>query len=255
MKIKMFVPILFYTLTSFSINFSEYETKLKHIIEKEPTEWDENVKGVKTNLKTQEKIVALTLDACGSRRDSLDNRIIDFLIQKKIPTTFFITYQWIKKHPSHFEKLKQYSFFDIQNHGLSHRPCSINGKSQYGIQGTKNIQELLEEVELSAINIQKLLGKKPKFYRSGTAYYDEVAVEVVNALGYEVVGFDILGDKGATYSKEQVIEAFSKVKPGSIIIAHANRPERQSGAGIPEAIEKLLNDGYRFVKLADYELE
>ncbi|HBS48528.1 TPA: polysaccharide deacetylase [Candidatus Dependentiae bacterium] len=251
MKIRLFVLIImFYSTNLACLN----KTVLEQLAIKKPTEWSETVKGVKKFLNTNKKVVALTLDACGSAGDSLDNRIVDFLISKKIPVTFFITTKWILKHPEHFKRLQQYPFFDFQNHGSLHRPCSINGNSVYGIKGTENIEEIIEEVEDSAVMLEKLIGHKPKFYRSGTAFYDDVAVEVVNELGYEVVGFDVLGDRGATFSKQEVIAAFSTAKVGSIIIAHANRPERDSGEGIPEAIENLINSGFSFVKLSDYEL-
>ncbi len=243
-------------LQTYSIDqIEQCKSKIQDLLNKEPQQWSENVPGVKTKLKTEKKVVALTLDACGTPGDSLDNRIVDFLIEHKIPATFFISYQWTQKHPEHFKRLKKYSFFDFQNHGLHHRPCSVNGKSQYGKLGTKNIDELLEEVELSATKLEPLFGKKPMCYRSGTAYYDEVAVEILNALGHEVVGFDILGDAGTSYSPKQVVAAFSKVSPGSIIIVHTNRPNNPSGAGVPEAIKTVLDKGYSFVKLADYQLQ
>jgi peptidoglycan/xylan/chitin deacetylase (PgdA/CDA1 family) len=254
-----YVTLIFLFLSAFDAHsmdqLQKSKNKIQHLVNKQPKLWSENVPGVKRKLKTDQKIVALTLDACGRPGDSLDDRIVDYLIEHKIPATFFISYQWIQKHPEHFKRLKQYSFFDFQNHGLNHIPCSVNGKEIYGMVGTKNVDELLQEVELAALKLEPFFEKKPMLYRSGTAYYDEVAVEILNTLGYEVAGFDILGDAGASYSPEKVVEAFSKVSPGSIIIVHVNRPERRSGAGVPKAIETVLNKGYSFVKLADYQLE
>jgi peptidoglycan/xylan/chitin deacetylase (PgdA/CDA1 family) len=52
--------------------------------------------------------------------------------------------------------------------------------------------------------IKELSGHQTKFYRSGTNYYDEVAVAIASDLGYITVGYSVLGDAGATYSREQV---------------------------------------------------
>ncbi|MCB9492752.1 MAG: polysaccharide deacetylase family protein [Epsilonproteobacteria bacterium] len=219
-----------------------------------PHEWSENATGVKTRLNTQDKVVALTLDACGSNYDGFDERIVDFLIEHKIPTTFFICQKWIEKHPFCFAQLPEHDFFAIENHGLNHKPCSVNGKSIYGIPGTQNIDELIEEVEEAAQELTHQTCNKPKFFRSGTAYYDEIAVKVINCLGYEVVGFTILGDAGATYSTEQAYDALKQATPGSIIIAHVNHPERDAGLGIVQGLQYLLNQGFKFVKLTDYKL-
>ena len=61
-------------------------------------------------------------------------------------------------------------------------------------------------------------GRKPRYYRSGTAYYDEVAVRVAADLGEDVAGFSLLGDAGATYSREEVRKALLAATPGDIII-------------------------------------
>jgi hypothetical protein len=47
-------------------------------------------------------------------------------------------------------------------------------------------------------------GKKPRFYRSGIDFYDEVAVAIANNLGYQVISYSVLGDAGATYNREQI---------------------------------------------------
>lgn len=50
-------------------------------------------------------------------------------------------------------------------------------------------------------SIEKLTGKAPKFFRSGTAFYDEVGVRFVNEIGEQVVNYNVLGDAGATFFK------------------------------------------------------
>ena len=62
-----------------------------------PREWGESVAGVKTRLATQEKVIALTFDACGSAGDGYDKDLIDYLEQEQIPATLFINDRWIDK--------------------------------------------------------------------------------------------------------------------------------------------------------------
>ena len=113
----------------------------------------------------------------------------------------------------------------------------------------------MDEVINNEQKIQLLTGRKPKFFRSGTAYYDEVAVRIVNELGEEAVNFNVLGDAGATYSKDQVYNALLSSTPGSIVICHMNHPEKQTAAGVISAVPELRKKGYSFVKLNDYPLQ
>ena len=100
--------------------------------------------------------------------------------------------------------------------------------------------------------ITKLTGNVPAFFRSGTAHYDDVAVRAVNDLGLQVVNFNVLGDAGASYSAAQVADAMLSSKPGSIILAHMNRPDSGTAEGIDAALPKLSRRGFRFVRLSEY---
>lgn len=220
-----------------------------------PQQWGETVTGVKTKLVTSEKVIALTLDLCGGATDGCDYRYINFFEKENIPVTLFVTKKWILKHPDDFAYLCSKTLFDIQNHGLLHRPCSINGNSVYNIQGTKNASEIKEEVDDNAQFIAQYIGRKPRLYRSGTAYYDELAVAMVNKLGYEVIGFSVLGDKGGTASQTETEKAVSQAQAGDIVILHMNRPEKLCALGAIAAIKDLRNQGFSFVKVSDCELQ
>jgi len=220
-----------------------------------PKEWGENVNGVRNRMKTGDRVLALTLDACGSARGKgYDRAMIEYLIRENIPAMLFINARWIDANPDVFASLAANPLFEIANHGLLHRPASVNGKGIYGIAGTRSLDELVDEIEVNALKIQGLTGKRPRYYRSGTAYYDEVAVSVSQRLGHEVIGFSILGDAGATYKKEQVRAAMLAARNGDIAILHMNHPEAESGAGLIAAIPELKRRGFRFVRLSDYGL-
>ena len=221
-----------------------------------PKEWGETVSGVKTFLKTNKRVIALTFDACGSPKGKgIDLDLIHFLEQEKIPATLFINARWIDANPELFLKLAANPLFTIANHGFLHRPASVNGRSIYGIDGTRNISELVDEIELNARKIEQLTGTRPVYYRSGTAYYDELAVKIAERLGHQVVGFSVLGDAGATFSREQVTAALLTSGPGSIVILHMNHPESGTGQGVMTAVPLLKKSGFRFVSLTEYPLQ
>lgn len=218
--------------------------------------WGETIPGVRTRLDTRERVLALTLDACGSDRGKgLDAVLMDFLVREKIPATLFVNARWIDANPEQFRQLAANPLFEIANHGLRHKPASVSGRSVYGITGTNNVAELVEEIELNAAKIEALTGKRPALYRSGTAYYDEVAVEISGRLGHQVAGFSVLGDAGATFSASQVRGALLKSAPGDIILCHMNHPESGTAAGIIAAVPELKRRGYSFVRMSDYPLK
>lgn len=261
-KVSLVAPVLL--LTALPALTAESAPSLDSLKQKltarfggrKPLQWGETVSGVRTRLDTGEKVVALTLDACGGAKgNGVDAGLMDFLVQERIPATLFINARWIDANPELFRRLAANPLFEIANHGMWHKPASVSGRSVYGIQGTKDAGELVEEIERNARKIEALTGKRPKFYRSGTAYYDEVAVEVANSLGHEAAGFSILGDAGATYSAAKVKAALVKAVPGDIVICHMNHPESGTGAGIMAAVPELRRRGFRFVRLSDYPLK
>ena len=238
----------------------EYESFRKSVAKtfenQTPKQWGENVTGVKNHLDTQEKVIALTMDACGSPIGmGYDEKLINFLKQENIPATLFINARWIDKNLTTFKTLASNPLFEIANHGLEHKPASVNGKSIYGLNGTNSAEELVDEIELNARKIESITHKRPKYFRSGTAYYDEVAVKIANKLNHQIIGFSILGDGGATFSAKKVKEAFFKAKKGEIVIIHMNHPESQTAIGTIEAMKELKKEGFRFVRLSDYKLK
>lgn len=259
--IRMIVPLLLITCTVLpAIAGDDGYPLLRERISGElagrtPREWGETVSGVRTRLDTHDPVLALTLDACGSPGGKgFDAALISFLEKERILATLFVNARWIDANPDLFLKLAANPLFEIANHGLSHRPASVSGRGVYGIAGTRDAGEVVDEIEGNARKIAALTGRRPAYYRSGTAYYDEVAVDVARRLGHEVAGFSVLGDAGATYRWEQVRSALLGSRPGDIVILHMNHPRGGTAAGVIAALPELKRRGFRFVKLSDYPL-
>jgi peptidoglycan/xylan/chitin deacetylase (PgdA/CDA1 family) len=232
---------------------SSRKTLIRRYSGERPTAWGEHVPRVVVRLPTTDRIVALTLDACGGRTGSgYDAELIKTLRRRNVPATLFVNARWIKANPGKFRQLAADPLFEIANHGTEHRPLSVTGRSVYGIAGTSSVAQVVDEVAVSQRLITHLTGAAPGFFRSGTAYYDDVAVRVVNDLGLQVVNFDVLGDAGATYSAHQVADSMLSSEPGSIILAHMNRPDGRTAEGIDAALPRLSRRGFRFVRLSEY---
>ena len=196
-------------------------------------------------------VLAVTLDACGGKKGlSYDDGIIAFLREKKIPATIFVTSIWIRNNPEALADLAADPLFEIAAHGSRHKPCSVNGNSAYGIKGTASFSELLQEVEGNARDIALATGRRPRWFRSGTAFYDDVAVRVIRDLGLGIAGYSIAGDEGATLSVAKVAAKTLKAQDGDILLYHLNHPKSGTREGLERALPVLLEQGYTFVRLS-----
>jgi peptidoglycan/xylan/chitin deacetylase (PgdA/CDA1 family) len=198
-----------------------------------------------------DKIVALTLDACGGKFDA---DIITYLTAQKIPATIFVTQRWLNKNPDAFAALKSRSdLFEIEDHGARHVPAVVGrGRQVYGIPGSPDMEHLKLEVSGGAESIQKMGGAKPTWYRGATAEYDPQAIEVIKGMGYQIAGFSVNADAGATLSRSSIVKRLKAVKNGDIIIAHMNKPRSDSAEGLSEGLTWLTAQGFRFVKLNQF---
>src|SRR6266540_91766 len=106
---KQVITIILLVITAFSAtalfaaeqdNKDSYDSfKQKIVAEfsgRTPKEWGETVSGVKTELATDDIVIALTLDACGCPKGKgFDAVLINYLEKEKIPATLFINARWI----------------------------------------------------------------------------------------------------------------------------------------------------------------
>jgi len=224
-----------------------------------PGRWGESVSGVNRHIETSSKIIALTFDACGGggKGNGYNKPLIDFLRAKKVPATLFVSGKWIDANPKTFGELAKDTLFEIENHGLHHKPCAIKGECKYGIKGTATPGDAFDEMEANAIKIERITGRKPKFYRSATAYTDEASVRIAATAGITVVSFEILSGDAIPDTPAQELETniTKKAKPGAIVIMHFNHPESNLLKAIQKVVPQLRRRGYRFVKLEGLPLK
>ncbi|HEY5125164.1 MAG TPA: polysaccharide deacetylase family protein [Ignavibacteria bacterium] len=222
-----------------------------------PGRWGEFVRGVDEEIFTQRKYIAFTFDACGGKNgNGYDKELTDFLHYENIPATLFVSGKWIDAHFTDFLNLSRDTLFEIENHGLNHKPCSIDGKSAFGTQGTLSVKEAFDEIEANALKIKAITKHNPRFFRSATAFIDEASVSIAGKLGFTVVSFQVLSGDAVPFTPDSVIEenVLKNLKPGAIVIMHLNHPEWYTYEAMRKIVPKLRQMGYVFVRLNDFEL-
>lgn len=214
------------------------------------------VKDVFEDVADKEKVIALTFDACIGKDNDYNAPLINFLKKEKIPATLFVSGLWIDSNLSTFRELASDSLFEMGNHGLLHRLCSVDGETKYGIAATQNLAEVVDEMELNARKMAAITGKRPLFFRSATAYTDETCAKIANQLGMKVVAFDILSGDAVPFTPAEIIKntIIANAKPGAIVIMHFNHPQWHELEALQLAVPILRAQGYRFVKLTHEKL-
>ncbi len=196
--------------------------------------------------------VCLTLDACGGPGGSgVDIDLVDMLISRQVPFTAFLNSRWVEANPDLTDRLAACPTVEIANHGTSHLPLSVTGASAYGIPGTADAGEVWDEIMGNQVALTERTGRAPRFFRPGTAHWDDVALAIAARLGLRAAGFSINGDGGATFPADTVEAEVRRAGPGDVVISHMNQPDAGTGAGYRAAIPAMLAEGTVFLTLSD----
>ena len=196
--------------------------------------------------------VCLTLDACGGPGGSgVDIDLVDMLISRQVPFTAFLNSRWVEANPDLTDRLAACPTVEIANHGTSHLPLSVTGASAYGIPGTADAGEVWDEIMGNQAALTERTGRAPRFFRPGTAHWDDVALAIAARLGLRAAGFSINGDGGATFPADTVEAEVGRAGPGDVVISHMNQPDAGTGAGYRAAVPAMLAEGVVFLTLSD----
>ncbi|WP_288431649.1 polysaccharide deacetylase family protein [uncultured Agrobacterium sp.] len=191
--------------------------------------------------------VAITLDACMGKTDF---RILDTLVNEKIPATIFVTARWLKHNPQALATLLAHpDLFEIENHGENHIPAVDKPVSIYGIAAAGSEAAVVQEVEGGRQAIVSATGYQPHWFRGATAKYTQSSMATINQLGERVAGYSINGDGGSLLGASMTAKHIASAKDGDVIISHINQPTHEAGEGVVKGLLALKARGVTFTRL------
>ena len=176
--------------------------------------------------------VALTYDLCPVRNmPGIDHDLIEFLITNRIPATFFMSGKWIDKHDAAVRQLLAVPYFEVGTHGKvhAHLPFHDAGEQQ---------QEILTPVTL----LKGKYGRATSLFRPPYGEFDDVTVQIVRALGLQFILWNIeSGDPDPALSADHLLRRLEqRIKPGSVIVLHANGKGKHTRAVTEELATNWL---------------
>ncbi|MFI4949398.1 MAG: polysaccharide deacetylase family protein [Alphaproteobacteria bacterium] len=191
--------------------------------------------------------VALTLDACPG---AFDERIASALVESGIPATIFLTELWLRRNPAGLAFLLAHrDLFGIENHGERHIPPVLGQRSIFGIPVAGDLAAVRREVTEGATSIGIATGAAPRWYRAAAGYYSPSAMPAIQELGFDIAGYSLNADGGASLPARSVADRIANATNGEVIVAHINQPGRPSGLGVVGGIRELQRRGASFLRL------
>lgn len=165
--------------------------------------------------------------------------LISELQQYGARATFFVVGEWVDKYPDEVKKLAE-AGNDVMNHSATHPYMTSLSAAQ-----------MSEQLRVCNEKIAAVTGKTPTLFRCPYGDYSDQVIEAVESAGMQSIQWDVdsLDWKEQSTVESIVTRVTGKVKPGSIILFHNDA--KYTPQALPMILEKLIAEGYTFVKVAD----
>lgn len=211
--------------------------------------------GTIRRVATREKVAALTFDLCelSTITTGYDAEIIDFLRKKRISATLFIGGKWMRTHAERTMQLMADPLFEIGNHAWAHGNFGIMDERSMleQVRWTQAEYELLREQVLERAKAEGRATDLPEAMRLFRLPYgrcSDRALALLAREGLEVVQWSVAAETPQDNSLPGLGKRVAgQVRPGAIILFHANRVPKGSAAMLRETVGELQLRGYRFV--------
>ncbi len=203
-----------------------------------------------------DKVAALTFDLCelATATTGYDAAIINFLRRERIPATLFAGGKWMRTHASRMRQLLAEPLFEIGNHAWTH--------GNFGIMGPDRMREQIfrtqAQYELLRADVRREAAARgrpepdippaPTLFRLPYGRCSDQALKLLAEAGLRVIQWDVAAEAAADNSRPGLAEEVARrVRPGSILLFHANLVPKGSATLLEGTVRNLQRRGYRFV--------
>ena len=216
-----------------------------------------------SNSRCSRKLIALTFDLCEQTGEiaGYDGTVIDYLRDHRIKATLFAGGKWMMTHGERAQQMMAHPLFEMANHGWAHRNTRLLDGPALQDEIVKP-QAAFEEqrARLGARQCVKgneeSLGVVPRrlgLFRFPFGACNAAALQTVGDAGLLAVQWDVSsGDPTPAQSAAEITaDVLRQVRPGSIVLFHANGRGAHTAEALPQLITKLKAQGYEFVTVGE----
>lgn len=214
-------------------------------------------------LPKGEKLVALTLDLCEQPGEiaGYDGAVIDYLRREGVKATLFVGGKWLRSHEIRSRQLMSDPLFEIANHSAAHRNLRLlsGNRLKDEIEAPQRAYEAVherfagEQCVAAAAGAWRAVPRRMELFRFPYGACNQAALDAVNDAGLLAIQWNLsTGDPWPGQSAKAIAKAVTaNVKPGAILIGHANGRGYHMAEALPLFIPKLKAEGYRFVTVSE----
>ena len=210
------------------------------------------------------KVIALTLDLCESanEKSGYDTDIVNYLRENHVKATFFAGGKWMLSHAEKTMQLMADPLFEVGNHSWSHANFRridsdrmdeqiLWTQAQYELLwGSLRERVIAKQIDPSEMN---KIPKTPLVFRFPYGACSPLALDKLKQYGLPAIQWNIVtGDPARGRSARDIAQVIlDQVRPGAIIICHANGRGYGTAASLPLFVPKLRDLGYDFVTVSE----
>ena len=217
----------------------------------------------RVKIKDGRKLIALTFDLCEAKGEvsGYDGAIIDTLRQNDVKATFFAGGKWLLDHGERAQQLLADPNFEIGNHNWSH--ANVRRLDTPGTLAEVTNAQIAYEKTRADLGKRQCLAATPAalsnvpqragLYRFPYGACNAEALRTVAGQGLLAIQWDVsMADPVLAQTGERIVKTvLERVKPGSIIIGHANGRGAHTNDALPVLIPELKKRGFEFVTVSE----
>jgi len=160
--------------------------------------------------------------------------LVQMLIQRHIPATFFLSGRWVAKHDEQLRTLLAVPYFELGTHGQVHAHLPLLDAAQQRL-----------EIQQAVALLHNRYDHATTLFRPPYGEFDETTVEVARALGLRFILWNIVsGDPDPHLSADHIVQSVaSRLRNGAIVVFHANGKGQHTREVIERLYEQVFANG------------
>lgn len=213
-------------------------------------------------LPKGDKSIALTFDLCEQRGEiaGYDGAIFKTLRDEAVKATLFAGGKWMRSHRDRTEQLMSDPLFEIANHSETHRnlrllkPADAAHEILAPEQAFETARAGLAERQCARQQPASLdaVQSHLRYFRFPFGACNPASMTAVNDAGFVAIQWSLsTGDPDPHASADAIAAAARNVKPGDIVIMHANGRGWNTAKALPKFIATLKARGFTFVTVTE----